>query len=178
MAKLARIALLSLAVSGTAAELLAAPLVPACADDAARNKCGSWSVGGYYSVSPDGYWFAGLSGGAEYFFLADASLGVSVSPGFGDGYFYLAPSLDANYYLWYNPHFELSATYGFRYFYDWPLRRGEAESDGTFHGPGVSLLYALAGQLYAGVNVSYQWIRFAGESFREWYFTLPVFYAL
>lgn len=152
-------------------------LVPAC-DETVRHKCGSWSVGGYYSVSPDGDWFAGVSGAGEYFVLRNTSLGMSLSPGFGDGYFYLAPSFDANYYLWHNPHFEIIAGYSFRYFYDWPTRKGDAESDGTFHGPGISAMYGLTEQLFAGVNVSYQWIRFAGESYREWYFTLPVFYAL
>lgn len=161
-----------------AAELSAAPLIAPCGDDGVRHKCGAWSAGGYYSVSPDGYWFAGISGGGEYFVMRNTSLGMSFSPGFGDGYFYLAPSLEANYYLWYNRHFEIIAGYSFRYFYDWPTRKGDAESDGTFHGPGISALYGLTEQLYTGVNVSYQWIRFAGENLREWYFTIPVFYAL
>lgn len=159
------------------ADVSAAPFIPSCGEDV-RNRCGAWSVGGYYSVSPDGYWFAGVSGGGEYFVLRNTSLGMSLSPGFGDGYFYLAPSFEANYYLWHNQHFEIIAGYSFRYFYDWPLRKGDAESDGTFHGPGISAMYGLTEQLYAGVNVSYQWIRFSGENFREWYFTLPVFYTL
>ncbi len=161
----------------TASGLSAAPLVPSCGEDL-RLKCGSWSVGGYYSVSPEGYWFAGVSGGAEYFFLRNAAVGISLSPGLGDGYFYLAPSFDVNYYLWHNERIEIIAGYSFRYFYDWPTRKGDAESDGTFHGPGISAMYGLTEQLYSGVNVSYQWIRFGGESYREWYFTLPVFYSL
>lgn len=110
--------------------------------------------------------------------MRDTSLGVSLSPGFGDGYFYLAPSFEANYYLWHNQYFEIIAGYSFRYFYDWPTRKGEVESDGTFHGPGISAMYGITEQLYAGLNVSYQWIRFGAESYREWYFTLPVYYSL
>lgn len=155
----------------------AAPLVKACEDAGPRDRCGSWSVGGYYSVSPQGYWFAGLSGGGEYFVLRGLSLGTSLSPGFGDGYFYLAPSLDLNYYLWHNESLELVAGYSLRYFYDWPTRKGESESSGTFHGPGISIFYGVTQQLYTGVNISYQWIQFAGDYSREWYFTLPVFWA-
>ena len=160
------------------ARLSAAAWIPSCSDDTPRHRCGSWSIGGYYSVSPDGYWFAGISGGGEYFIMRDTSLGVSLSPGFGDGYFYLAPSFEANYYLWHNQYFEIIAGYSFRYFYDWPTRKGEVESDGTFHGPGISAMYGITEQLYAGLNVSYQWIRFGAESYREWYFTLPVYYSL
>lgn len=161
-----------------ATDLFATPFIQPCNDDGIRQQCGAWSVGGYYSVSPEGDWFAGLSGGGEYYLLPNASLGLSVSPGFGDGYFYLAPSLEVNYYLWHNRHWELIAGYSLRYFYDWPFKKGQAESDGSFHGPGLTILYGLSDQINAGVNASYQWIRFSGENYQDWYFTLPVFYAL
>lgn len=156
--------------------LFSAPLVSACSDDVPRKNCGAWAIGAYYSVSPVGDWFSGISYGFEYYVLTDTSIGVSFSPGFGDGYFYIAPSVEANYYLWHNPRWDVLAGYSFRYFYDWPFRRGESESQGTFHGPGVSVLYGFTEQLYAGANISYQWIRFAGENYREWYFTVPLFW--
>lgn len=151
-------------------------MIKSCPDDAPRQHCGSWAVGGYYSVSPDGYWFAGISGGGEYFVLHDVSLGASLSPGFGDGYFYLAPSLEANYYVWHNDTWEIVAGYSARYFYDWPLKKGGAESSGTFHGPGISALYGFTRQLYGGLNIAYQWIQFGTESYREWYFTVPAYW--
>jgi len=162
----------------TVTDLSAKPFIQACGDEGVRHHCGAWVFGGYYSVSPEGDWFAGISGGAEYYVLPDASLGVSLSPGFGEGYFYLAPSLEVNYYLWHNRRWELIAGYSFRYFYDWPFKKEQSESDGSFHGPGVTILYGLTDQIYAGTNVSYQWIRFSGENYQDWYFTLPVFYAL
>lgn len=162
----------------TGSRLAAAPFIRNCVDNTPRVNCGAWSVGGYYSVSPDGYWFAGAQAAGEYYFLTDLSAGISLSPGFGDGYFYLAPSIEVNYYLWHNARWDLMAGYSFRYFYDWPLRKGESESEGTFHGPGVSAFYGITEQLYSGVNVSYQWVRFGGETLREWYFTLPVIWLL
>jgi hypothetical protein len=161
-----------------ATQLAAEPLIKNCADDAPRFKCGDWSVGGYYSVSPDGYWFGGIYAGGEYFLLNNFSAGASLSPGFGDGYFYLAPSVEANYYFWQSGRFEMIAGYSFRYFYDWPLKKNDAESSGTFHGPGISAMYGLTDALYAGGNISYQWVRFGGETLREWYFTLPVVWIL
>lgn len=152
------------------------PLLSACEGEN-RLHCGGWSVGGYYSVSPDGYWFGGIYAGGEYFILPNLAIGASLSPGVGDGYFYLSPSLDASYYLWEKWGIEFLVVYGYRYFYDWPLKKGDAESSGTFHGPGVSAVYGITEHLYSGLNISYQWIQFGGENYREWYLTIPLNYA-
>lgn len=160
----------------SAQSLLAFNSVKACREDEPRVSCGYWSLGSYYSVSPHGDWFAGLSGGGEYFFLQDLSILASLSPGVSDGYFYLSPSLELNYYFWHNEKIDFIVGYSARYFYNWPLSKLGSQSSGTFHGPGISALYGFTSQVSAGLSVSYQWIQFAGEYSREWYFTLPAFW--
>lgn len=154
--------------------LQASPLISECPDDKPRQACGNWTFGGYFSVSPEGDWFSGISAGAEYFILPEFSLVPLISPGISPGYFYLSPSVDANYYLWRLDELELGMGYAWRYFYQWPFSAANAESSGTMHGPGVFVAYSLTRQFDAGLSVSYQFLRFAGELYREWYFSLPV----
>jgi len=150
--------------------------IDACDDSRVRAHCGSWTIGGYYSVSPTGAWFSGLSAGAEYFVLPELSFAPSISPGISPGYFYLSPGLEMNYYLWRNTVVELGAGYSARYFYQWPLSAAGIESQGTMHGPGTFAVFSVTEQFYAGVGLSYQFVRFEGELYREWYFTLPVYW--
>ncbi|GAB4425102.1 MAG: hypothetical protein OHK0011_06100 [Turneriella sp.] len=153
-----------------------AAALPACDDSGARYRCGSWTLGGYYSFSPQGEWFSGVSAGAEYFVLPEFSLAPSVSPGISLGYFYFSPSIDASYYLWRNDAIELGLGYAWRYFYQWPLSATNAESSGTMHGPAAFAVFAVTRQFYAGLSLSYQFVRFEGELYREWYFTVPVYW--
>ena len=153
-----------------------AAALPACDDSSARDRCGSWTLGGYYSFSPQGDWFSGVSAGMEYFVLPEFSLAPSLSPGLSPGYFYLSPSIDASYYLWRNDAVELGLGYAVRYFYQWPLSAANAESSGTMHGPGAFAVFSVTRQFYAGLSLSYQFVRFEGELYREWYFTVPVYW--
>lgn len=167
---------LMLLVSALLLPVTALAAVPACDEGNVRNRCGSWTVGGYYSVSAGGEWFSGLSGGVEYFVLPEFSLAPSLSPGISIGYFYLSPSVDASYYLWRNDDLELGLGYAWRYFYQWPVNAANAESAGTMHGPAVFAVFSVTRQFYAGLSLSYQFVRFAGELYREWYFTVPVYW--
>ncbi len=150
--------------------------VSACDDLKVRNRCGSWLMGSYASISETGEWFAGAGAGFEYFFLPDISIAPMLSPGFGSGAVFASPSADLNYYLWRNSFVEIGAAYSARYFYQWPVAVTGVQGDGLFHGPGAFASFALGERLYAGLNVAYQWIVFRGEDFRSWYFTIPVFW--
>ncbi|MFO1525360.1 MAG: hypothetical protein U1F16_05230 [Turneriella sp.] len=66
--------------------------------------------------------------------------------------------------------------HGFRYFYDWPFRRGESEYGALFTVREFLVLYGFTEQLYAGANISYQWNYVCRRKLRQWYFTVPLFW--
>lgn len=44
------------------------------------------------------------------------------------------------------------------------------------HGPGAFVVFSVTAAFYAGLGVSYQFVRFEGELYREWYFSVPVYW--